>query len=189
MLKRLLLFLGIILGICGIFYLAYRINSSTLWIIVFIAVGILTRNSTSLLSGGNSGRIFSYFKRRPAVRMELVKDILARKQSRPDDLGTEEAVAFLVIAMAQESINEAYSRASELQADVFNDDFFQYMKRVLNDLRMIGLNRKFQLQLVSFGENLARTYQLREWEDEFRQQREAILKRHVESIPVIRYPR
>jgi len=189
MLKRAILLLGLILVVFGIFCLAEKFDLPVLWLVGFIAIGILTRYGSLILIGGNAERVLSYFKRRPAVRIKVVSDVLKRKQLKLDDLKIEEVAALLIITMAQDSIDEAHTRASMFQAEIFDSDFFQYVLRVLNDFRTIGLNRDFQLQLISFSESLARKHQLAEWAGEFQRQREIVFKRHAESIPVIRAPR
>jgi len=189
MFKRIVLLLALILGICGVFYLADKFSSPVFWLIGFVAVGTLIRYGSRILLGGTSSRIISYFKRRPVIRINLINDVLARKQAQVHDFTTKEFVALLTISMVQESINVAHQRASEYSIKKFNDEFFSNMLQVLHDTRAIGLNREFQIQLVGFGESLAKKYQLSEWANEFHKQRELIFKRHAEDIPVIRAPR
>jgi hypothetical protein len=188
MLKRIALLISVILGICVLFYLADRFNSSVLWVMGFLAVGTLMRYGNLILANGNSNRVLSYFKRRPTIRKEMIDNVLASRQAK-SELRTEEAVALLTICLSQESTDVVHLRASELQISIFNDEFFRYMLQVLPDLRAIGLDREFQLRFVGLGENLAQKHQLSEWVNEFQQQREQIFKRHKESIPIIRAPR
>ncbi|MFT3894064.1 MAG: hypothetical protein QM730_20735 [Anaerolineales bacterium] len=189
MIKKIALLAGVTLGIGVVFYLADRLSSTVLWIIGFVAVGTFIRYGSIILIGGTSERIFTFFKRQPGIRIELINAILARRQANLNELITKEIVALLTILMARESIDVAHARAAEFPTKVFSDEFFQYMLQVLHDTRAAGLSREFQLQLAGFGENLAKKYQLSEWADEFHKQREIIFRRHAEGIPVIRAPR
>ena len=186
MVKRIVLLIGVILGICGVFYFADKFSSPVLWIIGFVAVSTLMRYGSVILVGGNTSRVISYFKHHPRVRIELIHNVLARKQADANNLTVEELVALLTISMAQESIDIAHNRASEYPIEWFNDDFFGFMLQVSKDVRIIGLSREFQIQLAGFGESLAKKYKSLEWADEFHKQRELIFKRHAESILVIR---
>lgn len=189
MLKKIAVLAVIIFGICTVFYLAGKFNSGFLWFTGFMAVGAFIGYCGRILIGGDAERIKSYFKRRSAIRMKQIDDILKHRQIKVEGLSAEELVALLTISVIREGIEIAHSRASEYPSAMFSPEFFRYMLQIFQDARVIGLGRDFQLRLAGLGENLAKKYQSAEWADEFRMQQELIFKRHKEGIPIIRAPR
>ncbi|MBI4762964.1 MAG: hypothetical protein ACOYYF_16130 [Chloroflexota bacterium] len=129
MFKRIILLAGAILGVVVVFRLADLFGSPALWVIGFVTVSALIRYGSLILTGSNSLRIISYFKRRPAVRLELINNILARKQTKVTDLRTEEVAALLIISLAKESVDITHMRAAEFPEEIFSDDFLDILYR------------------------------------------------------------
>ncbi|MBN2549704.1 MAG: hypothetical protein JXB15_11130 [Anaerolineales bacterium] len=124
MYKRVALFVILILGICGLFFLGDIYQNSLFWAVGVILTGVAIRYGGNILLGGNSGRLVRYLQKRKTIRYPTIKGIIEKKILIPNDITSEECAALISLAITNVNMgDDTYPRVVEFLDDHQNDPY------------------------------------------------------------------